>query len=361
MKRSWLSWLAILAMTMMLFAVTGCSDDDDDAAVDPYNVTGAVAAAGDEYFDNYNFVFNGTTMGVNVPAATAFANIAGDPDYYYVVDMRGGDDYDHMHIEGAVNVSMGGLVDAIELMPTDRVILVMCYSGQTASYATSIINLIGTQTNHRAQNLKFGASGILELEDVKADGTYVYPMLNEQLAEMVDTASSAKHAAGDYPSINTAGVGSDLEALKARARIAAAAWSDDSCKASNTDAAAATPAEMYLINYFSVADYLDGHLPNAIQYTPSSTSTVGDFTTGTALNTLPTDMPIGIYCYTGQTSAQVAAYLQMMGYDAMTVIYGVQKMAYESQGTDGDREGINDVPWHGPSDDYSSIFTSTTN
>jgi rhodanese-related sulfurtransferase len=64
-------------------------------------------------------------------------------------------------------------------------------------------------------------------------------------------------------------------------------------------------------------------------------------------------MPVGVYCYTGQTSAQVAAYLQMMGYDGKTVYYGVQKMCYED-------EAINDVPWHGPElNDYTAIFEGT--
>ena len=60
MKRSWLSWFAILAMMLLLFAVTGCSDDDDDnngGGNTPYDVTGAVIAAGDLYFDDYMIEF----------------------------------------------------------------------------------------------------------------------------------------------------------------------------------------------------------------------------------------------------------------------------------------------------------------
>lgn len=349
MKRSWLTWLAIIAMTTMVFAVTGCSDDDDDnngGGGTTFDVTGAVLAAGDTYFDDYKIEFNGVTMGVNVTPAAAFANLAADINHYYVVDMRSAADFAHAHIEGAVNVSMGGLVDAIETFPTDKIILVGCYTGQTASYATSIINLVGSETGHVAQNLKFGASGMFPAELVKASGDYAYPYANDNVLDMVTDASPAKNAAGDYPALDD-DVNTAADALKARAAIAAAAWGSGTGRISHTDAAAASMDDLYLINYFSETAYADGHLPNAIQYGPPNA-----FHTTQFLNTLPVGKDIGVYCYTGQTSAQVAAYLQMMGYQGKTVLYGVQKMCYED-------EAINDVPWHGPEDDYTSIMVGT--
>ena len=41
-------------------------------------------------------------------------------------------------------------------IPTDKTILNVCYTGQTASYATSLLNLLG----YDAQNLLFGVCGI---------------------------------------------------------------------------------------------------------------------------------------------------------------------------------------------------------
>jgi rhodanese-related sulfurtransferase len=347
MKRSWLSWFAILAMMMMVFAAAGCSDDDDDnngGGGTPFDVTAAVTAAGDDYFDDYMIEFQGTPMGVNVAAdgaSGAFAKIVADPDYYYVIDMRSPTDYDYAHIDGAVNYETpADVVAAIDMLPTDRIILVMCYSGQEASYTTSLINLLGTATGHVAQNLKFGASGILPLEMVKADGTFNYATANDYLQDMVTTASPPKHAAGNYPALDD-DVSNATAALKARAAAAAAAWGATAAM-SHTAAADATMDDLYLINYFSGTAYATGHLPTAINYNP------GNLITSKDLNTLPTDMPIGIYCYTGQTSAQVAAYLQMMGYDAKSVLYGIQKLAFEHD--------VNTVPWHGPLDDYTSIF-----
>ena len=340
MKRSWISWFAILAMMTMLGAIAGCSDDDDNGPLPvPIDETAFVVAAGDDYFDDYTVTFEGTTMGVNISASTLFAN----PDDYYVIDMRSATHFAGAHVIGAHNVAWGDLVDEIDNLPTDQIILFMCYSGQSASFATSIMNLIGTETGHVAQNLKFGASGLMPENMVKVDGSYEYSPSNEHFNDMVTTASPDKHAVTDYPVLDT-GETTAVEVLKARARDAIAALS--SCF-KDAEWALTTPMDQaYLINYFTEENYLQGHLPNAINYEP------GDFTSEEFLDTLPTDMPVGVYCYTGQTSAQVVAYLQMLGYDSKTVSYGVQRMAY-------DDPDINDHPWHATDLSYVSILEGT--
>ena len=44
------------------------------------------------------------------------------------------------------------------------------------------------------------------------------------------------------------------------------------------------------------------------------------------LKTLPTDKTIVVYCYTGQNSASIAAYLRLMGYDAKSLKFGANSM-----------------------------------
>ena len=48
------------------------------------------------------------------------------------------------------------------------------------------------------------------------------------------------------------------------------------------------------------------------------------------LNTLPTDKSVVVYCYTGQTSAHVAGYLRVLGYDAKSMLFGVNGMAWDN-------------------------------
>lgn len=344
MNRTLKTWAAVLAMALMMFAFTGCSDDDDPAGpgTTPIDETAVVTAAGDAYFTTYKIDVDGDgtrETGVNIAASGDLVAALGD---YYIIDWRAPADYANAHIPGAVNMSLGSLVTEIDNLPTNQVILNVCYSGQTASYATSIINLLGTQTGHKARNLKFGMSGYAPLNMVKADGSYNYPTSDDYAAAMT-TDDTPKNAAGSYPALDT-GATTELDVLKARAQEALDRWTGASTVSVFASAADVYPLntdDWYLVNYFSPANYAEGHLPGAVQY---STSPSG-FLTTEFLNTLPTDKNVAVYCYTGQTSAQAAAYLGMVGYSAKTVTYGVQKMCYNDA-------TINDVPWHGPNDPY---------
>jgi len=83
-------------------------------------------------------------------------------------------------------------------------------------------------------------------------------------------------------------------------------------------------------------------IPSSYQFTPkASLSTTVD------LDLLPTNETIVVYCYTGQTSAQVTAYLRMLGYDAKSLLYGFNGFAYESCPA---------AKYHEPENDYSSII-----
>ena len=352
MKRSWLSWLAILAMLTMMFAVTGCSDDDDDnggtGPIDTINVvTEYVIPVGDDYFANYG------SLGVNTKASVVYS----DPTQYTILDFRGEADFNYAHIVGAQNQSLATLVDDLQSIPTDKKILAVCYTGQTASIATSVINLLGEQTGHTATNLKFGMSGFAPQHAWST--TKTYPMDSMSMVEMAANAGMAspdKNAAGQIPSVEMASDTTALDALKVRAQVAIDAYISGAAKISAANADAATPDDLYLINYFTPANYLDGHLDGAILYTPSSSAagTTCEFLSTEALNTLPLDKDIAVYCYTGQTSAQVVAYLQMAGYSrAKTVMFGTQHLCYDhcvSHGVPAD-DAINDVPFHGPETD----------
>ena len=61
-----------------------------------------------------------------------------------------------------------------------------------------------------------------------------------------------------------------------------------------------------------------------MQYTPKETIKLS-----ADLKTLPTDKAVVIYCYTGQNSAFLTAYLRVLGYDAKSLLYGANGMIYD--------------------------------
>jgi rhodanese-related sulfurtransferase len=65
-----------------------------------------------------------------------------------------------------------------------------------------------------------------------------------------------------------------------------------------------------------------------MQYTPKETIKLA-----TDLKTLPVGKSIAVYCYTGQTSAFLVAYLRLLGYDAKSILYGTNAMMYDTMVT----------------------------
>ncbi|MEA3334544.1 MAG: rhodanese-like domain-containing protein [Chloroflexota bacterium] len=109
------------------------------------------APAGDAYFDG---------GGPRYTSAEAlFENLNdGDTDNDpYIISVRSQEDYDKGHIDGAVWYSPKELFqpDVLDSLPTDREIVVACYTGQTASQVTSALNALG----YDASSLLHGMSG----------------------------------------------------------------------------------------------------------------------------------------------------------------------------------------------------------
>jgi len=83
------------------------------------------------------------------------SDVANDLASYYVVDVRGYEDWCDGHIPGAVNMPWPTEIvepDNLEMLPTDTPIVVVCYTGHTASQTTMLFNLLG----YNASALKNG-------------------------------------------------------------------------------------------------------------------------------------------------------------------------------------------------------------
>ena len=145
---------------------------------------------------------------------------------------------------------------------------------------------------------------------------------NSRAAQFVQT-STAKADAGDLPKLNT-GKKEGADILRARVEALLADDPFNDVKVSS-DAVYADLGSYYVVNYWSEADYSWGHIDGAMQYTPKA-----DLKLDTFLKTLPTDKKVAVYCYTGQTSAHVAAFLKVLGYDSKTILYGVNGMSYDA-------------------------------
>lgn len=227
----------------------------------------------------------------------------------YVIDIRDAKSYAGGHINGAVNVKLGDVIDhmaSIDAAKYEKVVMV-CYSGQTASYAGSVLQLLGYGNVYV---LKWGMGS---WDKKSADAKWM-ANISDNYVDMLETTANPKPAAGEYPVIET-GEKDGKAILEARARkVLQDGFKPVLVKA---DDLFADPSAYFIINYWPEALYNKGHIPGAIQYQPKSS-----LGRSTSLNTLPTDKPIVTYCFTGQHAAFVSAYLNILGYNAKSLAYG---------------------------------------
>jgi rhodanese-related sulfurtransferase len=324
-------FLVLLSLSLILF--TACSEDSTTEPTPAVDEFALVTEVGDVYFSTYT---TANLAPVNITVASLFDNLndgdaSNDP---YIIDWRAADAYASGHIVGAVNMALGDLVTNLDngTVPSDRTILNICYTGQTASVATSFLNLLG----YEAQNLKYGMCGVTDDANIIGTDKWALAVAADEYAlNMTDAGTPTNEY--DYPVLDT-GKDNAVEIIKARF-APAEPWGVA------VASVIAAPDDYFVINYWAYADYMNiGHIEGAYQFTPNA-----DFVTTGKLKNLPTDKKIAVYCWTGQTSAQVVTYLRILGYDAYSIYYGVNGFAFNSL--------PETARFHAPSADYSSIIT----
>jgi len=243
---------------------------------------------------------------------------------YYVIDIRTHQEYVDGHINGAVNVQASEIIDFLDKNVSAKEydkLIIACHSGQTASYVTSILRLIGY---NNAYAMKYGMGAWNRSLDKWS------PNVSNKYANQLETEANPKGKVSPYPVLAT-GKHCGAEVLAARAKTV---LNTPFHKIKINADRAFTDSTFYIVNYWPEDKYLKGHIPKSVQYTPKK-----DLTIGTALNTLPSDKKILVYCFTGQNAAFVVAYLRLLGYNAYTLGFGANAFMH---GILTSKEG-----WHG--------------
>ena len=93
-----------------------------------------------------------------IQAADLFENLNdGDPENDpYIISLRSAEDYAKGHVPGAVRMDVTTMftTDNLATIPPDKDVVLVCYTGQTASQATAALNMLG----YEAYSLLFGMS-----------------------------------------------------------------------------------------------------------------------------------------------------------------------------------------------------------
>ncbi len=186
---------------------------------------------------------------------------AGDVTF---VDVRQAADYDTAHVDGAINIPFGQGMD-FSALPTDQQIVVTCYTGQTAGQTVAVMRALG----YNAWSLKGG--------------------MNNGWVPMVKAAAANAYFAEGFanPVIKTEDLFAKIDAGE----------------------------DLFIVDIRQADVYGEGHIKGAYL-----ASWGADLTAKVGM--LPTDKPVYIYCYTGQTAGQTVALLRMLGIEAYSVQSG---------------------------------------
>ncbi|MBC8322212.1 MAG: hypothetical protein H8E70_01430 [Candidatus Marinimicrobia bacterium] len=289
--------IVLLLTVSMMFFMFGCEDEKETESINEFEVLV-------EYLERTDGGYVNNLGSWIVGAGVLNADF--DYSAYTVFDLRSADDYAAMHVEGAINVTMTSMFD--EAANASNPILVTCYSGQSASFAHTLLQLKG----YEAYVMKFGMSTFDESLDKWTSNC------SDQYSGDLVTTTSPTLPSYDYPVLNT-GFETAEDILDARIDVAIAAWGAGLLISAGDVISNASAYN--IMNYWSEADYLGhGHIDGAYQLTPAT------LTMAENLSVFDPDGSNIFYCYTGQTAATSIAYLTVIGYDVKSIKFGFNNM-----------------------------------
>jgi len=292
--------LALLTMMALIFAI-GCSKDETKTTtVNEFetlvNYLEAQPATSGQWVNSLNgWIVNYSGLAL---------------ENYFILDLRKDVDYNKMHLPNAVNSTLPNMFTAVA--NATKPVLCVCYSGQTASYAHTLLRMKGIE----AYVLKFGMSIVADsLDKWTANCSNQYA--NDPNWEKTAAPALPKF---DPPTLSTGKTAAE-EIMDARIDFALGDWGNRLIDASTV---MANPDYYNIMNYWTADEYNKyGHIKGAYQLTPKTlTKATNLFVFDPAGNNI-------LYCYTGQTAAATIAYLDVLGYDVKSIKFGTNAMIWD--------------------------------
>ena len=243
-----------------------------------------------------------------VVGAPADEDLAAFLAKYSILDIRNEAAFNSGHILGAKNVAFADILK--EADAASKQVLVVCYTGQTACYGTSLLRLAG---HPNAQALKWGMSGwnpatATSWNNNTGDEANGHANWSFSNAPAVKT-----HDDPFIDIISTDGA----EILRQRVAVVI----ENGFKTAKGTDVLNSPQNYFINNYFAEGDYGDfGHITDNAYRIKEELKLDGD---GYKELDSDTNAQVITYCYTGQTSAVTTAWLNVLGYNAFSMTFGM--------------------------------------
>jgi rhodanese-related sulfurtransferase len=310
MKNYFRLMMGMLMISMFVF--TACSKDDDDDNTNPpeenknFETLKTYLIAND--MDLPKILDSWITTAENVYTVMTDNDPAND---YYIIDIRSASDFGAGHIDKSHNAALKDVLDTAA-KSNNMPIIVVCYTGQAASHAVVALRLSGYKN---AKVMKWGMSGWNSNNDSWTANVSSIGVGNANWqAAPGDIAVNTNY--GDPVLNTTATDGAGI--LKEQVKKMLDAGFQGIAATSVLD----NPKEYFINNFWAESDVQHyGHIKTAHRILPLSLKN-GEYKFYDPSRTAVT------YCWTGQTSSMVTAYMNVLGYKAKSLKFGTNGMIH---------------------------------
>lgn len=308
-NKKWLAGILALVLAMSLIVVPGCAKEEpaeepatttEEPAAPEFDAVQAMIDAGNEYFKSEPVP--------TISAADLLTVVQSQDPGYQIVDIRSAEHYALGHIEGAINIPFKEIYaeeNLAKLDPNKKVVTV-CYTGHTASEANMFYNMLG----YDALTLKFGMSGWV------ADEAIVGLPIPGKATGSNPTVTEATEAAAEFDLPAIEGYEDVQAAIIGQAEKYFASETPFTIAAADVLTVVQSEDPSYqIVSVRGADDYAKGHLAGAIN--------IPWVTIADNLSKLDPNKTIIVYCYTGHTGGEVTMFLNLMGYKATNMKFGM--------------------------------------
>jgi len=233
---------------------------------------------------------------------------------YFVVSVRKPEHYALGHIPGAINIPWTQIAkeDNLKKIPKDKHIVTYCYTGHTGQIGATVLKLLG----YDVSNMKYGIMAWTKDATVRVQKAFSEDTDAHDFAISTSVPQTKTY---DLPDPNYVDSEDAMTILKAAADqyvsnhapvISAQALFDN---LNDGD----TSNDPQIISVRKPEDYAKGHIPGAINIPWKTIAKVEN------LKKIDPKRPVVTYCYTGHTGQIACTVLNILGYDALNLKFGI--------------------------------------
>ncbi len=241
----------------------------------------------------------------------AAADIKDNLGNYYIIDIRPSG-YADGHIPGAVNCSLKAVLDTAA-NANGNPIIVVCVTGQWAGHAVVALRLSGYSD---AKVLKWGMSGWHSSKDSWTGNVDTKTPHGSWIDKPGSIVANKEFNDPDLPAYTV----SDEEFLEERVE----AMLEAGFKGTGSDVILDKPVNYFINNFWDDDDVKEyGNIIGAYRVKPLTIA-------GDQFKHIDPSKTVATYCWTGQTSSMVTAYLTVLGYNSTSLKFGVNSNIYDN-------------------------------